>query len=126
MRRRTCLVGALASAVSLAVAAPLALATSLPQRTFMGSVSPNGTPADVNGQPDIFLRDGATAPVLVSASSQGAQADGASAEPDISGDGRRVVFTSSASNLVPGDTNGQLDVFVRDVATGTTERVSVG
>ncbi len=54
----------------------------------------------------------------------------------ISGDGRFVVFASESSNLVPGDTNGYLDVFVRDrcISHGTpvpscsaaTERVSVG
>jgi uncharacterized repeat protein (TIGR01451 family) len=45
---------------------------------------------------------------------------------DMTPDGRFVVFASSASNLVPGDTNGVGDVFVRDRRTGVTERVSVG
>jgi archaellum component FlaF (FlaF/FlaG flagellin family) len=45
--------------------------------------------------------------------------------PDISGDGRYVAFSSVASNLVPGDTNVTLDVFVHDRQTGVTERVSV-
>jgi Tol biopolymer transport system component len=44
----------------------------------------------------------------------------------ISGDGRYVAFSSFATTLVPGDTNGANDVFVRDNLTGTTERVSVG
>ena len=44
----------------------------------------------------------------------------------ISADGRFVAFYSMATNLVPGDTNGTGDVFVRDRQTGTTERVSVG
>jgi len=44
----------------------------------------------------------------------------------ISADGRFVAFISSAFNLVPGDTNGSYDVFVRDRQTGTTRRVSVG
>ena len=44
----------------------------------------------------------------------------------ISGDGHVVAFASDASNLVPGDTNGRTDVFARDRAAGTTERVSVG
>jgi len=43
----------------------------------------------------------------------------------ISADGRFVAFASSATNLVPGDTNGQWDVFVHDRQTRTTERVSV-
>ena len=45
---------------------------------------------------------------------------------DMTPDGRFVVFASSASNLVAGDTNGVGDVFVRDRRTGVTERVSVG
>jgi uncharacterized repeat protein (TIGR01451 family) len=45
---------------------------------------------------------------------------------DMTPDGRFVVFASFASNLVPGDTNGVGDVFVRDRRTGVTERVSVG
>src|SRR6266540_137395 len=47
-------------------------------------------------------------------------------DPAISADGRFVAFVSQASNLVPGDSNGREDVFVRDRIAGTTERVSVG
>lgn len=47
-------------------------------------------------------------------------------EPSIAAAGRFVAFTSFRSDLVPGDTNGKLDVFVRDLSAGTTERVSVG
>jgi Tol biopolymer transport system component len=43
----------------------------------------------------------------------------------ISADGRFVAFVSDSSHLVPGDTNGESDVFVRDLQEGTTERVSV-
>src|SRR5439155_1170129 len=43
----------------------------------------------------------------------------------ISADGRFVTFTSAASNLVSGDTNGADDVFVHDRLTRVTERVSV-
>ena len=49
----------------------------------------------------------------------------ASGEPTISADGRFVAFSSSASNLVAGDTNNASDVFVRDLGTGTTALVSV-
>ncbi len=49
-----------------------------------------------------------------------------SVNPRVSAGGRFVVFTSAASNLVAGDTNGDFDVFVRDLRAGTTERVSVG
>ena len=47
------------------------------------------------------------------------------AGPAVSTDGRYVAFASAASNLVAGDTNGAIDVFVRDRQSGTTERVSV-
>jgi Tol biopolymer transport system component len=54
------------------------------------------------------------------------QANGNSQVPSISADGRYVAFDSYADNLVPGDTNGLSDVFVRDRVTNTTERVNVG
>jgi Tol biopolymer transport system component len=53
------------------------------------------------------------------------EADGGSILAEISGDGRFLVFMSEASNLVPGDTNGAADTFVRDLSTGRLERVSV-
>jgi Tol biopolymer transport system component len=61
----------------------------------------------------------------VSLTSAGGQADGSCQVGSISADGRYVAFLSPATNLVPGDTNGFMDVFVRDRYTGTTERVSV-
>jgi Tol biopolymer transport system component len=81
---------------------------------------------DTNRQTDVFVRDlrrGVTA--RVSVSSAGLQADGYSDSPALSGDARYVVFSSLASNLVPGDTNGTWDVFVHDMSTGITSRVSV-
>jgi Tol biopolymer transport system component len=69
----------------------------------------------------------ATAQVIgrVSVSSAGDQGDLHSYGPSISGNGRIVAFYSYASNLVPGDTNGRSDVFVHDLQTGGTTRVSV-
>jgi Tol biopolymer transport system component len=61
----------------------------------------------------------------VSVDSSGLQANGRSNLPALSADGRFVAFEDSATNLVPGDTNGFLDIFVRDRATGATTRVSV-
>jgi Tol biopolymer transport system component len=90
------------------------------------SNSSNLVPGDTSGGKDVFVRDrflGLTE--RVSVSSAGAQANGASEFPSISADGRHVSFHSSGSNLVPGDTNGKRDVFVRDRLLGTTERVSV-
>lgn len=57
--------------------------------------------------------------------SSGVQGNSASQEPAISANGRFVAFWSFASNLVAGDTNGRVDVFVRDRQDGTTTRVSV-
>ena len=62
---------------------------------------------------------------VVSAAPDGANADNDSDTPSVSSDGRYVAFASYASNLVAGDTNGQRDVFVRDMSTGTVVRVSV-
>jgi Tol biopolymer transport system component len=62
----------------------------------------------------------------VSVGPHGRQADGASLAPALSMDGRFAAFKSDATNLVRGDTNGATDVFVRDRAKSTTERVSVG
>jgi len=63
--------------------------------------------------------------ILASKSSSGAKGNGGSSEPSVSGNGRLVAFASFAGNLVPNDTNGLSDCFVRDVGSGTTERVSV-
>jgi len=83
-------------------------------------------PNAISGFRNVFARDlllGTT--VLVSAATNGVGADGISAEPAISADGRYVVFTSSADNLVSGDTNRAQDVFLRDLQTGSTTLVSV-
>jgi Tol biopolymer transport system component len=61
----------------------------------------------------------------VSVSSGGAQGDGRSGNQSISGHGRFVAFTSNATNLVPGDTDGRSDVFVHDRRTARTRRVSL-
>ena len=61
----------------------------------------------------------------VSISSSGEEGNGKSWLPDISADGRYVAFTSEARNLVDGDTNRTIDVFVHDCQTGETTRVSV-
>lgn len=86
----------------------------------------NLVPGDSNGAPDVFLFDLMTkAAEIVSLGSSGVQGNDRSAEPSISPDGRFVAFTSLADNLVPGDSNGQADVFVRDRLTHTTVRVSL-
>jgi len=61
----------------------------------------------------------------VSVDSAGNLGNSFSSQPSISADGRFVAFSSDASNIVPGDTNSNPDVFVRDTLTNTTTRVSV-
>ncbi|MFI9386827.1 hypothetical protein [Kutzneria sp. NPDC052558] len=91
------------------------------------SDSPGLVPGDTNRATDVFVRDRQTGVTTrVSVSSTGAQADNVSQAPSISGDGRYVVFSSYASNLVPGDTNRRSDVFLHDTQTGTTSKISVG
>ena len=81
---------------------------------FESSTS-NLAPDDISGQEDVFVHDprsGETS--LVSVASDGTQENDYSHLAGISADGHAVVFFSSASNLVPGDTNEQHDVFVRN------------
>lgn len=81
-------------------------------------------PGDTNNSPDVFVRDLRTGrTTLVSVGANGL-ADNGAHQPEISGDGRHVVFTSGATNLVAGDTNDTEDIFVRDLDTRRTERVS--
>ena len=81
-----------------------------------GGDSADGSEDDVSFASDIER---------VSITSVGIQANGNSEEPSISSDGSIVAFISEATNLVPGDTNDVQDVFVHDLDTGITERVSV-
>ena len=89
----------------------------------------NLVPDDTNRRPDIFVRDRrAGTTTRVSVSSSGEQADrksGTYSGPDISADGRYVVFESHATNLVAGDDNRKQDVFLHDRQTHVTTRVSV-
>ena len=90
------------------------------------SSATNLVPGDTNGTEDVFVHDRVTGTTeRVSVSSAGTQSNGFSGFPAITADGLYVAFSSFASNLVPGDTNGHYDVFVRERLAGTTERVSV-
>ena len=81
---------------------------------------------DANGSRDVFVRDRqAGETTRVSVDGAGGEANGDSFEPAISSDGRYVAFSSSATNLVAGDSNDVNDIFVRDRQTNTTTRVSV-
>ncbi len=83
---------------------------------------------DRNEAEDVFLREvgeGERRTIRVSRGLNGANADGPSFAPRISGSGRFVVFQSAATNLVEGDTNNVADVFLWDRQTGEIERISV-
>ena len=92
---------------------------------FQSSAS-NLVSGDTNGLMDVFLFDAQTGTTIkVSTGLLGAQADGQSVNPVISGDGSKIAFVSIAKNLVAGDTNRVSDVFVFDVATSQISRISV-
>lgn len=72
-------------------------------------------PDDTNGATDVFVYDRITAAIeRVSVASSGTEGNGPSQSPSIGSEGRFVAFSSDASNLVPDDTDGGRDIFVRD------------
>ncbi len=94
--------------------------------TVFLSFASNLVPNDLNGEGDVFLYDLETRETsLVSQSSAGVPGNDFSCNPAISADGTVAAFFSDSTNLVTGDTNGARDIFVRDLTTGTTTRVSV-
>ena len=105
--------------------------------SFSPSISANGryvafvsyatdlAPGDTNGTGDIYVRDlvaGTT--VRASVADDDQEIAGESRGGEVSDNGRYVTFWSDDSTLVPGDTNGVADVFVRDLRAGTTRLVS--
>ncbi len=90
------------------------------------SIASNLVPGDTNAKIDVFLRDRRTGTTeRISLGSGGIEGNGDSEAPSVSDDGRYVAFLSAATNLVPGDTNGKVDVFVRDRLHATTTRVNL-
>jgi len=90
------------------------------------SVADNLVLGDHNGEEDIFVHDlqsGHT--TRTSVDSGGREANRRNQEPRLSADGRYVAFGSDAFNLVPGDINGQRDIFVHDRRSGLTILASV-
>src|SRR4029077_18807002 len=90
------------------------------------SFASNLVPDDTSGQSAGFVRDrtpGTT--VRVSVASDGEEGNQQSTYAAISGNGRFAGFASLSTNLVPNDTNDRQDVFLHDLATGRTFRVSV-
>lgn len=113
----------------------------LPVRTYFSTaVSRNGrfvlfitedslAPTDTTSYYDLYVFDRETGNYTqanIGSDGSNSQWDGYPVAPNaLSDDGRYVVFTSSASGVVTGDTNGKRDIFVRDLLLGTTARVSV-
>lgn len=94
-------------------------------RVAFASLATNLAAGDINGVSDVYVKNLSSGAVgRVSVDGAGAQANGASSQPVLSGDGRYVAFASAASNLVVGDTNGNVDIFVKDADAGGVERVN--
>lgn len=89
------------------------------------SESTDLVPGDANGVKDVFLRDTSTGVTTrISVSSAGEEGNGPSFAPEISDDGRYVVFESMASNFAVDDQPRTIDVFLHDLASGETALVS--
>jgi Tol biopolymer transport system component len=83
-------------------------------------------PDDTNGATDVFVVDLAAGKIDTPArNAAGVIGDAGSDEPALSPDGNFIVFRSASTNLVPNDTNGIADIFIRDRMNNTIERVSV-
>jgi Ca2+-binding RTX toxin-like protein len=101
-----------------------------------GQISADGTKVLFESTSANFLHDGNTTTqffikdlttgvlTLVSSNSAGVLGNAASNDASFSADGSKVVFDSFASNLVAGDTNGQTDIFIKDLTTGAVTLVS--
>ncbi len=93
-------------------------------RVAFASDASNLVVGDSNGVRDVFVKNlGDNIVLRVSSSAAGVAGDAVSSAPSISADGRFVAFVSAASNLVAGDSNGQADVFVKDLSNASIERV---
>ena len=96
------------------------------QLVAFASLATNLVQGDTNETWDVFVKDMRTGDVeRASIATNGNEADSGTSGGSLSADGRFVAFSSEATNLVDGDRNGVLDVFVRDRLEGATARVSV-
>ena len=89
------------------------------------SSATNLTPHDDNGSVDVFVHNRLTGETKRMSKGLGELPNGHSFNPSLSSDGRFVAYNSFASNLVKGDTNEVMDVFVYDSLRRKTTRVSV-
>ncbi len=107
--------------------------SSMPSISYDGryvafqSFANNLVPGDTNGASDVFCRDRVGGGIVrVTVDSSGAQAALGGMNPEISARGRFVAFESASDDLVGGDSNGIIDIFVHDLQTGITSRRSMG
>jgi hypothetical protein len=95
-------------------------------RVAFASLAEDLVPDDGNGISDVFVRDlAAGATLRASVATGGGEANGASSAPALAGGGQLVAFASDATNLAGPDTNAARDVYLHDLASAATERVSV-
>ena len=94
-------------------------------RVAFTSGSADLVPGDTNNHSDAFVWSVVGGMQRVSVSSSGDEANFGVSNARISGDGNVVAFWSAATNLVAGDTNLNPDIFVHEIDSGVTERVSV-
>jgi WD40-like Beta Propeller Repeat len=108
----------------------LGIATSPPAISADGhivaftSAATNLVPGDANGHSDVFVRNLLTdTTTLVSVKTDGSQVNQDSFDPAVSADGNRIAF-ASRGQLDPADSDSKIDIYVRDIAAGTTTLVS--
>jgi len=93
---------------------------------FVSNATNLVSPALAEAKFNVYIYDRFSRAIeLVSSGSNGLPADKDSQLPSISGDGQLVAYQSDATNLVPGDSNGKRDVFLFDVLTKRTRRISI-
>jgi len=103
----------------------VSVASAHMSKIVFGSFSNDLVPGDTNNSADVFVRDrlsGVT--TRVSTDVNGQQGNGHTQSASISSDGSFVAFDSIAGNLLPNDTNGKWDVFVKNLVTGAVELAS--
>ncbi|WP_419189032.1 SdrD B-like domain-containing protein [Stieleria marina] len=91
---------------------------------LMSSATNLTSDAGLSGNRQIYLKDRLTGSVTLVSRGDGTLPNGVSLYPSISSDGRWISYQSSATNIVPGDTNGADDVFLYDTINGTTTMLS--
>ncbi|MGH2793220.1 MAG: TolB family protein [Actinomycetota bacterium] len=89
-------------------------------KVAFSSDASNLHPSDLDQDRDIFVKDAATGTItLASTDTSGIKANNSSSEPSLSADGASVAFVTGATNLDPADSDDFVDVYVKDLATGT-------